>query len=800
MELSERGQPAAEGEARGGRRLALSRLGRWAAAGLLLAAALTALAAAGVPRLNTEAGLELLADPSSPSYRDQAAYAATFGSDPIIVELEPAPGGSLLTPTHMVGLAGMEGQLSALRGVKRVYGPGTLVNTFANEVTKRALDICGQQGKAAEQAAIDGARAAGKPAADQQSAGQAAFDAAVRTCAQDLAKQYPTLGLPAVDNPAFYGEVLLEPGGRQVRPFWVWALPDTDHALIQVRMDPSATPADVRRAIDRVDSQVHRKELAGLQAHVTGAPALAVSLADSVQRSLLLLLPLTLVAMLLVTLLAIRVPLRLLAVPLAALAGLWTAGLAAWLRLPLTPATLAVLPVVLGLTTDYVIQAANRLAEEEGTVDARVRRVAQTILPATGIAAVATGAAVLAFAVSPIPLVRQFAFFMALGVACSFAVSVLAGLPLVYLVAARRPGLAAVRPARALPLVERAGRLSLRGTAALVVLGLLGWAAMPLVRVETDLSQLMPAGSAALAETDHIRHAVGLVGELDLVLKGGDVTAPEAVTWLQSATDRATSRDLRPLTGLSGFLTAFNNGTPPDPKQTALILSRIPPYFTGAVVSADRHLARSVFGIPRLTSVAEDQSLIARLRRGGDPPAGYRAYPAGLAVIAADALDGLERQQLLLNGGALAVVLVVLLAAYRHLLTAVLAVAPTAVAAGWATAILAAIRFEASPINVLLAGVVVAFATEFSVLWLARYRAELRAGALPDAAAQVASGRVGPAILASALALAAGFLVLVVSPVPMVRDFGLACGLDMALATVAVLALLPPLARRFLHA
>jgi predicted RND superfamily exporter protein len=153
----------------------------------------------------------------------------------------------------------------------------------------------------------------------------------------------------------------------------------------------------------------------------------------------------------------------------------------------------------------------------------------------------------------------------------------------------------------------------------------------------------------------------------------------------------------------------------------------------------------------------------------------------------------------LLNLGALAAVLIVLLIAYRHPLTAVLAVVPTAVAAGWATGLLALLRFDASPINVLLAGVVVAFATEFSVLWLARYREEMRWNPDPVAASAVASQRVGPAIVASALALTAGFLVLVASPVPMVRDFGLACGLDMALASAAVLTLLPPMARAWLR-
>ena len=119
-------------------------------------------------------------------------------------------------------------------------------------------------------------------------------------------------------------------------------------------------------------------------------------------------------------------------------------------------------------------------------------------------------------------------------------------------------------------------------------------------------------------------------------------------------------------------------------------------------------------------------------------------------------------------------------------------------AAGWATGILVLVGAHSSPITVLLAGVVVAFATEFSVLWLARYRSGRKSGLAPVEASEVASRRVGPAIVASAVALALGFLALAVSPVPMVRDFGIWSGADIALATVAVLVLLPPLARRYL--
>jgi len=93
---------------------------------------------------------------------------------------------------------------------------------------------------------------------------------------------------------------------------------------------------------------------------------------------------------------------------------------------------------------------------------------------------------------------------------------------------------------------------------------------------------------------------------------------------------------------------------------------------------------------------------------------------------------------------------------------------------------------------------VIAFATEFSVLWLARYRAERANGIDAADAAHLASVRVGPAIAASALALVAGFAVLALSPVPTVRDFGIWSAFDLLLATAAVLVLLPPLSRSWL--
>ncbi len=252
-----------------------------------------------------------------------------------------------------------------------------------------------------------------------------------------------------------------------------------------------------------------------------------------------------------------------------------------------------------------------------------------------------------------------------------------------------------------------------------------GWAALPSIKIETDPSQLVSANDAALIQAETVRKEIGLTGEIDLMVQGPDPAAPDAVKWLDQASRNAAAQsggDLKPLESLPAFLAGFNQGTLPDPDRSALILSRIPSYFSGAVYDKSQGLALAIFGLTHVTSVERDHVLVAGLDRVASPPSGYRAFPAGLAVVADRALSGLQGEQLRLTGLSIGLILLVLLLAYRRLRPAILAILPTVVAAGAATGLLFLVDSlfgqRSSPITILLGGVVVAFATEFGVLWL----------------------------------------------------------------------------------
>ena len=110
-----------------------------------------------------------------------------------------------------------------------------------------------------------------------------------------------------------------------------------------------------------------------------------------------------------------------------------------------------------------------------------------------------------------------------------------------------------------------------------------------------------------------------------------------------------------------------------------------------------------------------------------------------------------------------------------------------------------ALRIQVTPITAVLGALVVALATEFSVIWSTRFREARRDGLGAEEAAAVTASRTGSAIAVSGLTLCAGFLALAAGSSPLLRSFGLVAGCGVVAAVAAVLLLCPPLCARLIH-
>jgi uncharacterized protein len=234
------------------------------------------------------------------------------------------------------------------------------------------------------------------------------------------------------------------------------------------------------------------------------------------------------------------------------------------------------------------------------------------------------------------------------------------------------------------------------------------------------------------------------------------------------------------------------------------LLDAVPPYFSRAVITADRRTANLAFGI-RLTSLERQHEIVEDMRARLDPPPGVRAELAGLPVLAAEANANLSdpvRRLGTLIVGLLAVLLTLVLVhrgvrplprlswadAWRR---AWVPLVPIALATGWSALVLWLIRVPLNPLSAMLGALVIAISTEFAVLLAARFRSERAAGHASAEALRRTYRSTGAAVVASGTTAIAGFAVLALSDVRMLRDFGLVTVVDLTVSLLGVLIVLP---------
>jgi hydrophobe/amphiphile efflux-3 (HAE3) family protein len=836
-------------------------------------------------RLEPTAATGALVERGSASWRATEDLHERFGEDAVYVLVRRRVSDLVLT-ADLGRLLGLEGclsgntpagrtpaggrgspcaRLAASKPAQVVFGPGTFINEAAREIQEQLRARIAQReaqarraARAARQLALRQGRSPAEAARLAQQARRLVYARAVSEAIR-LGARYGLSQAPSIDDPAFVARIVFAdtgpPGTPKAR--FAYLFPTRDSALVQVRLRPDLSEAERRRAIAdvRAATQMPRFGLSGGGGYtVTGAPVVLQDLTESVSRSLVVLLFAALVVMAAVLAVAFRARRRLLPLAVALAAAGLTFGAFALAGASLTMASVAVLPVLIGLAVDYAVQLQARVQEESGAAApgerragvapraealagergpfrAAVDRAARWGAPTVAVAATATAAGFLALALSPLPMVRGFGVLLVAGIAlaltCALTLGV-AGLAPRSRGSAGRPGRGAAAagalaaawrgageivadngPARAARRAAAGGvRRGLRGVAArpgrvlalAAALAVAGWALDPLTEVESDVTRLVPQDLPALQDLEALQRSTGVGGQLDVLVEGDDLTDPAVVRWMtryqRGVLDRYGYRRGRGC-GRADLCPAFSlpdlfSGGPSSRRRIEALLDAVPAYFSQGVITDDRRAATLSFGI-RLMPLSEQQEIIDELRRRLDPPGDVRARLAGLPVLAAEAnaaiSSPLRRLAMVIAG--LAAVGLVLLLAFRRWQRAAVPLVPIVLATGWSALVLFALRVPLNPMSVTLAALVIAISTEFSVLLSERYRAERRAGRGPREALDATYRSTGAAVLASGATAIAGFAVLVVSDIAMLRDFGFVTVVDLLVSLAGVLVVLP---------
>ncbi len=804
---------------------------------MVAVSALVAVAAGvGATRISTDAGVGTLVDADSSTYRATNAVRDAFGEEPVLV-LAKGDLPELVLTSDLFQLLRLEGclsgkvpegakpipgpctELAALEPVEFVSGPATFLNQAVVQIDEQL-----------------------------QRLSRRVPPAQFREFLLSVATRYGITSVPSLENEEFVATVVFDLARARGTPKarLSYLFPNSRSALIAVRLKPGLTEAERGRAIELIEAAVEDTtpleacggkgkpapcfELQGGSYVVSGAPVVVDGVADALKDALLVLFAVAIALMAVTLLIVFRSRMRLLPLGIALAAAAITFGLLALFGGSLTLASIAALPILIGLGVDYAIQLQARYDE---AVDAgadgveAVRRAAAAGGPTIATACVATLAGFFALLLSPIPMVREFGLLLVAGVAIAFVLALTAGLGALTLRRAGPVGEKGPSSSQAAgedpssprhPPGERLLALAIGWPSRVVgigiVLAIIGWGVGTQVETTANINSLAPQNVAAVQNLNELQGTTGASGAIDVSIEAPDLTDPATIEWMADFKRRVLrangfagespsclEADICPGPALSDFLVRASN--PVTANGIDATLAALSPYALRQVAPIDPETgqlgeqALISFGI-RAQSLEDQQELIDRVReeigtpgeRGG-PPAGVEVQLAGLPVIAAQSASDLSTSRYWLTLAGIVAVALVLLAVYRSFGRALVPLVPTVLATGWASLILWVSGIPLNPMSAALGALTIAIATEFSVILAGRFHEERGAGHAAEEALRRAYGRTGAAVLASATTAIAGFAVLIASDVQMLRDFGFVTVVDLSAALLGVSLVLP---------
>ncbi len=845
-------------------------------------------------RLQPSTGIDSFVSGSSSSYQATADDEKHFGSQSVVILirepldklvlskdlgtlsfLEACLAGQQVVPNEQLGAytpapakdgtpyGGWRspcGKLMKQKPVQAVYGPGTFLNQAVTAVNRNVTGLeqsdvskIQQAGQAAYAVAL-GEHRTRKQALSAAKAAEQLEQEQLVAQAEQLALDSGLTTNPRIDNQQFISQIVFDAtrGAYQPKARFAYLFPTSRSALVQVRLKSSLSDDQQRQAIALIRQVVKMPIFAlgyGGTYLVSGAPVVLNDLASSLTGSIASLLIAALLVMAATLLIVFRSRLRLLPLAIALAAAGITFGALSLIGASLTMASIAVLPILIGLGVDYAVQFQSRVQEarrsEEGDSAHAIAKAAGRGGPAIATAALATAIGFLILLLSPVAMVQGFGLLLVVGIAVA-VVGALVAAPAALALADREgaavgaslggagelvaSSLRGARELLAAPLrrvrvpapggrqrwAERSRGIlrfvTERPGLVLAVVGVLalgGWVADTQTAVQSDVTKLVPSGMPALRNLNTLERVTGVSGEIDVVVSSRNVTQLRTVQWMTRyeqgllahygylETKGCAHATLCPALSLPdlfspGSQTGSSTGAAQSQAQVNSLLAAVPAYFKQAVITPSNQQAALAFGI-RLMPLSKQQQVINYMRSQLHPPSGVSARLAGIPVLAAEANSSLSssaRRLLTLLAGLIAVGLV-LLAVFRRLGRALVPLVPIALATGWSALIVFVIGIPLNPMSASLGALVIAISTEFSVLLSERFHQERADGHELAEALWRTYRSTGVAVLTSGITAIAGFAVLIVSDITMLRQFGFVTLIDLTVSLCGVLLVLP---------
>lgn len=794
------------------------RVGLVAAIGLLV----TAIMGVGITRLEFATGQDSYLNQDDQVAKDNVAYQDLFGGQIMIVLFTMDEGRSVSelvsNPDNRQAIQDAKAELEENPYVEAVVSPVDTIQFSENLLSRSPEDPTNAEAfdplSSIANTALSDAQAAEPAGSEGAAVREEDFGITAERLLPFLDSDQATRSF---DNPDWV-DVLLYGNDGEIRKPLLSSFFDDTHAQMIVRLKGNLGLEEEGQGAVATKEAWADRQIDGAEVLVTGAPVLLKDINDYLRGGILSLGAIALAFMVIILLVFFDVRWRLLPLGVVVIGVIWAFGMAGFVGIPLSVVTIAGLPVMLGVGIDYAIQMHARI-EEEVVIDRAthpIQETARQLGPALLLVTVVAIVALAALNFARVPMIRDFGSLLVIGMALICLVSIVGPLAALGAREYRSPTTGRdFREGFLGRLVVRLGGLPVVVAVPMMVASIAifigGLSVEDELVLQTDPVQWVNQDSQNRKDVATLEEETDASSELGIYVT---TDSPEQAfsdatqDWMDTFTDDALERYpdqllvassvQTPLTELVNIDGASN--FVPSGALVQAAYEAAPPSIQRFTVSTDE-TALNVLFVTRPGSLTDRAVMVNDMRdrlaegSGSDivPPEAVAATPSGLAVVGVGLLDNLEANRVELTYLAIALVFVLLTVVLRSLVRSLLAMVPVLIAVGTASLVAFAFNLKLSPMTAVSGPLLIAVCTEFTALILLRFLEERDRGLSPQAAADVAAGRTGRAFIVSALTTAAGLGVIATSSLPLLRDFGIIVTLNVVIALLSALIVLPPI-------
>lgn len=612
--------------------------------------------------------------------------------------------------------------------------------------------------------------------------------------------------LPKVQNmsTSLLRDILLDQNGK-VRSQFQQLLPQNGRNMLVLVNTTSAsmnmvTDVQLRTDLHQALQQTHFGKT--YRVRFGGQPLILGEVNNVVWHTMGELLIFAVVLMIVVLAIIFKVRRRLLSLAFVLIGLIWTFGIMGWLGIPITIATMAVLPIVIGLGTDFGVQFHNRYEEEfkkSHDYQAATYAAIPKIGPAVGVALIMMTLSFLTMIISKAPIMQQFGVTLAFGVISVYLVEFV----MMYTINPLRDrhfkakDAKLPKPSRVGGILARYANFVMNHAVIVLILGVLvaatGFWAETKIPTETSLIKLIPSNMSSLVQTKGIQRHAGSTTYLTYLVKADDVRQKDNLEKIEQLGNQV-NRKYKNVESVQSIATVYkeiDGSYAGSQSQINTQIANLPTTLTDTTISKNHHYAAIQFKVKRNLSSNQENKLMKQINRQIAGKQGQLTIsPAGSTMMQLVGVQNMTANHYLIIAAGLVIIFVTLLIVYRSIKVALSPLLPIVVVLGASPLTIWLRGGQYNPITIVLSSLVLGIGIEFTILLLERYQEEIQNTDTRRAMLRSVQS-VGSAITVSGLTLIVGFVSLMFVNFPGLNALGISTVMDTAYSLIAALTFMP---------